>query len=444
MMARQRSTFWVLALARALRLAPVPALTLLIAQPVAASGFHVDEQDARATGRAGAVTANPENASAIHYNPAGIAGLDGLRVDLGTALVRPSIDFTSASTAETVGMNRDVFVLPQGFVSLRANELVAAGVGVTAPFGFSLDWPEESPGRSLVRQMELQTLFVSPTVGLNLSRWIPGLMFAGGIDLVPAELRLARDVAFGEDFGAVDLTGSAFGGGGRAGLIYRPEALGWLSLGITYRTEVNLDFEGDGDFDAPAIYRGNLSPDGEFTTELTLPRSIAFGVMVEPLPGWEIEVDGNWYEWSSYDELEIRLPNGQVSGYEKDWNDSWTVRVGTEYRFLERYSARLGGVWDETPIPATTLDFQLPDADRIDITAGFGALLTPNLHLDLAGLYVIPRERETATSDPFDPPIKGTFDVAAWLVQLSLGMQFDMAYSASREAARAEQVGSAK
>ena len=48
-----------------------------------AGGYHIDEQDARATGRAGAVTANPGNASSIYYNPAGIATLRGLRIDAG-------------------------------------------------------------------------------------------------------------------------------------------------------------------------------------------------------------------------------------------------------------------------------------------------------------------------------------------------------------------------
>ena len=71
-----------------------------------ASGFHVDEQDARATGRAGAVTASSNNASAIYYNPAGIASLTGVHVDVGGSLLRPSAEFTSAVDGGT--MNRFV------------------------------------------------------------------------------------------------------------------------------------------------------------------------------------------------------------------------------------------------------------------------------------------------------------------------------------------------
>src|SRR5262245_21908948 len=74
----------------------VVAFVLLVAPPARAGGFHIDEQDARATGRAGAVTANPANASAIYYNPGGVGMLNGLGIEVGGALISPSSSFKSA------------------------------------------------------------------------------------------------------------------------------------------------------------------------------------------------------------------------------------------------------------------------------------------------------------------------------------------------------------
>ncbi len=390
-----------------------------------ASGFHVDEQDARATGRAGAVTASTNNASAIYYNPAGIAALTGVHLDIGGALVRPSAEFTSAVDGGTTSADPQTFVLPQAFVSWRASELVSLGVGAYAPFGLALRWPASSPGRTNVRQAELRTLFVSPVFALELSRWVPGLSVGGGFDLVPASVRIERDILFGADAGSVALSGGAFGIGGRIGVSYRPPSLPQLGFGVSYRSPVALGFSGDVDFDAPLAYRAALPPDGEAKTSLTLPQTLSVGVMVAPVPELEIELDGNWRGWSSYDELEIDLPDGSVDRQPKDWSDALTLRLGAEYTFDERWSVRAGGIWDQTPVPADRLDFQVPDANRVDLTLGVGARIAERFTIDLGALYVLPQKRSTSDRDPLEPPVKGRFAIDVWVVGLSLGVELD-------------------
>ena len=198
-------------------------LVLVSPERARASGFHIDEQDARSTARGGAVTANPTNASAIYYNPAGIGELTGLHIDLGASMVAPSAKFHLAATgAETEAADK-VFFLPQAYLSYRITPLVGVGLGFNAPFGLSLSWPETSPGRAVARNVDLRTYFITPTVGLNLSRWVPGLSFGAGLDLVPASVRLTRDILFGNDVGSVALGASAFGVGGRGGL-HRPHS----------------------------------------------------------------------------------------------------------------------------------------------------------------------------------------------------------------------------
>jgi long-chain fatty acid transport protein len=412
--------------ARAFGALPLCAVALSTSGAVA-SGFHVDEQDARATGRAGAVVASPENASAIYYNPAGIALGEGVKVAVGASYVRPTAEFTAAETGGVTQADPQSFVLPQGYVTWRASELVALGVGVSSTFGLALKWPASSPGRAEVRESELRTLFIMPTFALNLSQWVPGFSVGAGADLVPASVRLARDILFGEDIGDAELGGNAFGIGGRIGLYYRPKALPILSLGVTYRSPVSLGFSGDADFDAPLAYRASLPPDGTAKTSLTLPQTVQVGVQIEPVHALQIELDGGWLGWSSYDRLDLELPDGSVQTTPRDWKDSFTVRFGAEYTFVERWSIRVGGIWDQTPIPANRLDFQLPDADRIDVSAGLGARISDRVSLDVAALYVLPQDRATSDRDPFEPPIKGSYRVDAWVVGLTLGIQLDTA-----------------
>jgi long-chain fatty acid transport protein len=390
-----------------------------------ASGFHIDEQDTRAGGRAGAVVASPHNASAIYYNPAGIAVLSGVQIQVGAAAVAPTADFTSSETGATTSASDDVFILPQAFVSWRASELVSLGIGVGAPFGLALSWPATSPGRAFVREAELQTFFIMPTFGFNLSKWARGLSLGMGVDVVPAAVRLTRDILFGSDVASVALAGTAVGVGGRAGALYRPPSLPQWSFGLTYRSPVPLHFRGEADFDSPPAYRASLPPDGDVATSVTLPQTVQLGVMFAPIPEWEIEVDGSLRGWSSYDRLDIELPNGEVEGAAKRWEDSFTVRVGTEYTYDKSWAARLGFIWDQTPIPTTTLDFQLPDANRIDLSGGVGVALSDRIWVDLSALYVLPQQRSTSTADPLEPPIKGRYEIDCWVFGLSVGIQLD-------------------
>ena len=400
-----------------------------------ASGFNIDEQDARATGRAGAVIASPKNASTIYYNPAGLGALEGVHASVGGSWVAPSAEFTSASSGATTESDTQTFVLPQAYLSWRASELVAVGVGFNAPFGLAIKWPASSPGRAEIREAELRTFFFTPTFALNLSRWIPGLSLGAGMEVVPASVRLSRDVPFGIDVGSVTLGGDGFGAGGHAGILYTPPALRGLSLGLTYRSPVAIDFSGDADFDAPEAYRGSLPPDGPVTTSLTLPWSLGVGIQYAPLTELELELDGSYRDWSSYDQLDITLPDGSVESSPKDWHGSWTLRFGAEYTFEQRYGVRVGAIWDQAPMPSDRLEFELPDANRVDFTLGFGARVTESVYADLGVLYVLPQKRSTSNSDPLEPPVKGEFRIDAWVVGLSVSVQLDADEGETRSAA---------
>jgi long-chain fatty acid transport protein len=397
----------------------------LAPRPARASGFHIDEQDARATGRAGAVTASTNNPSAIYYNPAGIADLSGVQITVGSALVRPDASFTSAEDGSVTNVNTENILLPQAFVTWRASELVSLGVGFYAPYGLALEWPASSPGRTNIRKADLRTFFISPIFGLNLSRWAPGLSVGGGFDLVPAGVRLDRDILFGTDVATVAFDGSAFGIGGRIGLEYHPPTLAALGFGLSYRSPVALEFSGTADFDAPLVYRGSLPPDGDIETSVTLPQMVTAGVVFSPVPEFELELDVSWRGWSSYDELAVELPDGSVTREAKDWNDSFTLRLGGEYTFDERWSVRAGGVWDQAPVPSNRLDFQVPDANRIDVSVGVGARVTDRLSIDLGGMYVLPAKRSTSMAEPLEPATKGRFEIDVWLLVLSVGVQLD-------------------
>lgn len=64
----------------------------------AAAGFKVNEQGAKAMGMANAFVAQADDPSALFYNPAGIAFLKGIQVNLGSLVIAvPQTEFTGTA-----------------------------------------------------------------------------------------------------------------------------------------------------------------------------------------------------------------------------------------------------------------------------------------------------------------------------------------------------------
>ena len=98
---------------------------------------------------------------------------------MGVSLVAPRASFFAAGTNAETSIDNKASFLPQGFVTYRLGDVVSLGLGVYLPFGLKLEWPETSPGRTIVREIELRTYYVSPAVAHELSQWAPGLVCGG-------------------------------------------------------------------------------------------------------------------------------------------------------------------------------------------------------------------------------------------------------------------------
>src|SRR5438105_1906228 len=78
----------------------VCALVLVPAVAWAAGGYYSGALGARAAGRSGAFAVRADDPTAVFYNPAGLANLDGTVVMLGNRLSYNSYDFTRATTTD--------------------------------------------------------------------------------------------------------------------------------------------------------------------------------------------------------------------------------------------------------------------------------------------------------------------------------------------------------
>src|SRR5699024_9635708 len=87
------------------------------------------------------------------------------------------------------------------------------------------------------------------------------------------------------------------------GILYEPTDM--ITLGFTYRSKVEVEFNGDADFgDLPTAL---FPPNAEGGTTLELPANWVAAINIRPMKDLSLEVDYLWWGWSSYDELVINF-----------------------------------------------------------------------------------------------------------------------------------------
>jgi len=387
------------------------------------NAFNINEHDAKVSGRGGAAAATDTDASSVVFNPGGIPVAEGTQVAINGSLYITQGSYKPEGGGAKVKTDTDPIPVPSIYMTSRVHDMIGVGIALHFPFGASISWPSGHPQRGVITDQTLRAYFITPSVGVNLNKQVPGLSFGAGLDLVPATVLLERDVVFGDTEGTAKLGGDAFGIGGRAGVMYAPPSLKQLSVGLMYRTQVKLDFEGTGDFDIAQPYRDQLPPDGDISTSITLPQQLWGGVAVRPIPQLELELDGVWINWKKFDELRIELPADQETVAPQDYKNTVTVRFGAEYAINKQAQVRAGFMYDPTPIPDTTQTAQLPDANRINVSLGGSYLITPEYGLHLGFLWVTPQERDTNDA-MYTPAYKGTYGVQAFVASLMFSATF--------------------
>lgn len=161
-------------------LLPVARWLFLLLCPAAVRGIglRVPNQDAAAIARGNAFGATADNPSALYYNPAGITQLPGVDVQLGV-LNYLGINTRYEAPAGAITRSQfEVLPIPQLYCTYSPTNLpLSFGLGLYAPFGLGVEWPENSSFRSLAIESRLQYLTFNPVIAWKIT---PQLSLAVG------------------------------------------------------------------------------------------------------------------------------------------------------------------------------------------------------------------------------------------------------------------------
>ena len=146
-----------------------------------AGGFSLNEQSASAMGTANAGTAaNPENATTVLFNPAGMSQLSGTNISFGAAVLdidaearQSSVSAVRRNPAVPVqpatggGDIADPAVLPNFYLTHEVSDRVDVGFGIHAPYGLAADYEDDFAGRFFADKTELTAIAFTPSISVN-------------------------------------------------------------------------------------------------------------------------------------------------------------------------------------------------------------------------------------------------------------------------------------
>jgi long-chain fatty acid transport protein len=401
-----------------------------------AAGYGLFEQGSRALGTAGAFTATADDPSAIFYNAAGIARLQGTQLYAGVSPIVPKTEFAGTAPYPGYGViekwRDNVIIPPHAYATFHLGDYVVGGIGLHVPFGLKSDWwrPETFTGRYISTLAEVRGVYLNPTVAVELT---PAVAIGGGIDVVFADATLERRVPYATFDGStphvIDVAEATLEGDVTIGLTFNVGALierGRLRVGLAYRHGVRNEIEGDarfeflptGDAAMDSVLEASLPADQRATAEIPFPAMASLGAAYRLGERWRAEANLNWTGWSIFDELPLTFEDDALSMViEEKYDDVFSVRTGVTFQASERMQFRGGYYFDPSPAPSASVGPILPDSERNGVSVGIG-YASEGWRLDLFEMLLFFREREVRNNrDNFN----GNYDESAWISGVSLG-----------------------
>ena len=369
-----------------LALAAAAVLSLPAAQAAFAEGFGVYEWSAAGTAMGEAYMFGEEDPSVLAYNPAQITKLDGTYFSIGASLVNPDTKvlfnqlnpFTNFGKSTLWENEYDPAVIPYMYYATKAGKNSWWGVAMFSRFGNQIEYDDLWPGRYDTIFSGIKGFTVQPTYAFKIGN---KLSAAVGLDINYVKLRMRKNAPLisktmppsFEGDAATDLEGDTVNLGWLASLMYDFDDK--TSLAVTYRSRIKHTMD-DADiyFNTPM---GNMKSGASGV--VTLPDSVSIGLGHKFNDRTRVELNAVWTNWETYNALNIYFDNPILgvmgmpmeSLNEKNWEACWRYGIGIEHKLSKQWSILAGYVFDESPIPDSTMDFTVPTGDRHRGSLGF-------------------------------------------------------------------------
>jgi long-chain fatty acid transport protein len=396
-------------------------ISAVAAATLMAGGYAIPESSINATALSAAYVANAHGADAAYYNPAAMVyneDINLLEVDM-TYIGLSAIDF-SGTTGDYSSKKENFLVPSLHYTSKKLGDNGArVGFSIVVPAGLSKRW-ENQPAKSSAEEFTLETVEFNPSMAIPLSDTVS---MGVGFRIVHSSGIVKSDT--GATQVSRDLTGDAIDYGYNLALDYRP--IQNLSLAATYRSNINLNVEGSATLNyLPSAHPSHAAYSGPASVTIPLPAALNLAAAYTFNTGTTVEAVFERTYWSAYKNLDFNYDstvNAATVAFgtpvPKNWENTNTYRLGLTQKY-DKWTAMAGLAYDETPVPESTLGYELPDSNAWIVSMGGRYQIDKSWNIGLAGLVDMKESRKVHNST-----INGEFSNArAYLVTAGIEYRF--------------------
>lgn len=374
-----------------MKAAAAAVMAVCAASAAHAAGFMLTEQSAGALGRAYAgVGVDGTDISGVYYNPATMTLHPGTQIQAGFVAVGLDLAFegTNDYAGETENGQYNTQAIPHGYISHQLTDNMWIGLAMTVPFGMGTEYKDDWNLGNRGISAEVLTFDFNPNVAWKVSDKL-SLGAGMSIQYAKADLKMAKKLN-GQEFNSeIDADSTAWGF--NVGLMWSP--LDNLRFGLSYRSKINHNADGDLTFSNNSVLVGTLLPESVDATA-----TISTPAWAMATAAWDVNellslyATFRWTDWSSFDELTINImgqPTPLGDTIKNKWQDTYLFSVGADLRFTNWWTFRAGIGYETSPIDEPEYRTAIiPDADRWWFALGSTFKATENMQIDVSAAWL--------------------------------------------------------
>jgi long-chain fatty acid transport protein len=338
----------------------------------AASGLIAYEIGTADVGLASAgYSARAQDASTVFTNPAGMTRLSGTQVLGSGQLLWGNTKFSIGSgTSPALGSSDGGYAIGAngwflgggGFLSYSLSPELKLGFAVTGNVGAPLKYDDDWAGRYYGRKATILGVSLLPSIAykvndqLSLGASLNAMygMYEQKVAInIPDALRpgIIVPILRAQGDAQLKLKDETWGWGVNLGLLYEIDKA--TRLGLTWNSQVDLDFKGRTEFSGLGALGTNLQNAGLLNADikvgLKIPQQLMGSIFTQVNDRWALLGSVGWQEWSKFGQVQLGIDdtaNPTSITTNIPFKDTWHVAGGAQYKLSQPWLLNFGVAYD--------------------------------------------------------------------------------------------------
>lgn len=411
-------------------------LFLTKACAVGSSGFEIGSYSTSSLTKSNAVVADPQDASTIAFNPAGLTKLDANQVTTGATYISGRVEYEGSEGRDDENSSVTIIPVPYTYVSLATPiENLHMGVGSNAMFGLLSKYGSQGVFKYTGFHNEMKTKGYHLSGAYKLSEeWSIG----AGWTYMEADIKQVGKYNISALVGVPGLGDGDFefdvegqGCGWNVGALYTPNEQ--HSVGIFYRSQIDAKLKGtlaSDNMGALAGIFGGTNTSTSADTDIKFPDNLTIGYQYKPNEKLKMEIDLGWTGWSSFDRQDIAFGTSNAvldsfSRVNRDFRDPISINTGMSYAIDEYWNLSGGYYFYQMSSSKSNYSADVPDGHRHGFSIGLQHM-KENITVGLVYIFTFTQETEISNTvgAANGADIDGTY--STYVHVLSAGMTYRM------------------